>query len=416
MKTKFTFTLLIICNIMLHAQSVFFNSNHLNTNNHQYLQNKEQVMDYRLINFIIEDYELGDWVSSDSVIYSYDDDLPYGHGNFDFIQFQNYSSEPLFYICEYFQYSAEWVPAVKYYNNFNSDDLRFAQNIDSWDGTDYAGDGRIEYIYNIDNSISTIITLDYSGGDYDSLYKQKYNYSADQLVNITSQYYTTEWENDAIEVYSYNSDGLVETTTYQYWTGSTWADTYRLISNYDEDGNLIEEINQDYAPGWETEGRYVYNYNASGFLNEVKTQLYDGLDYLDYQKFAFVEFENGMPATNTISYWDGFVWNLSLKATMEYEAYDDGTVAIDNPLFNKNFNVYPNPASDVMSIEFTSNSGSIVSLIITNNAGEIVNRQTFKAVQGNNQITKSISELPAGMYHLSLIQNGVKETHSFIIQ
>ncbi|HET8962468.1 MAG TPA: hypothetical protein VFM99_01125, partial [Chitinophagales bacterium] len=78
MKTKFTFTLIILCNITLHAQSVFFNSNRLNTINHQYLQNKEQVMDYRLINFIIEDYALGSWESSDSVIYSYDEALPYG--------------------------------------------------------------------------------------------------------------------------------------------------------------------------------------------------------------------------------------------------------------------------------------------------------------------------------------------------
>ncbi|HET8963801.1 MAG TPA: T9SS type A sorting domain-containing protein, partial [Chitinophagales bacterium] len=334
----------------------------------------------------------------------------------DFIQFTNYSSEPLFYICEYFQFSDEWVPAIKYYNNFNSDDLLFAQNIDSWDGTDYAGDGRMEYTYNIDNSISTIFTLDYSGGDYDSLYKRKYNYSAGKLVNITSQYYTTEWENDGIEIYSYNSDGLIETTTFQYWTGSTWADSYRIISNYDEDGNLIEEINQDYAPGWETTGRLVYSYDTNGFLNEVLTQLYDGVDYLDYQKNVFVEFENRMPATNTISYWDGFVWNLSLKATMEYEAYDDGTVDLNDVNVNPDLNIYPNPASENIAVEFYSSAISLTTFIITNASGEIVNTQSLKSVPGKNLITKAITGLPSGIYNLSLIQNGRKETSSFIVQ
>lgn len=398
-----------------NAQGIFNFPKILNAENHLYQTQKAEALSYRISSLVSEQYGKGTFDPSDSIYYVYDPSLPYGHGNFDFIEFQNFYSDPLFYLCEWLEFTGDWTGNVKFYNIFNGDGMRTAQNVDSWDGTMYTGDGRYEYAYNPDNSLKSVIVLDYTGGDYDSLYKYNYTYSSGKLVNKIGQYYTGGWVNDLIEIYAYNADGLTETLTYQYWSGISWVDSYRIIYTYDEDNNLTEELFQDYAPGWEIDGRYNYTYDAEGFLTTVTTQSYDGTDYTDNQQFEFVEFMDGLPASNTLSYWDGFIWNTNSRVRFNYESFDDGTVDIEEHASNTDFNIYPNPASDIIHIDFYSGAGAVSVITITNNTGQIISKQTFKPVQGKNSITKSLdTDLPAGIYRLNIMHDGLLESKSFI--
>ena len=415
MKKFIPFLLLSIFINYINAQGIFSYPKILNAENHYYQTSKEQVMAYRISSFVGETYSKGTFEPGDSILYVYDPSLPYGHGNFDFIEFQNFYTDPLFYLCEWMENSGGWTGYVKFYNLFNGEGMRTAQNVDSWDGTMYTGDGRYEYAYNPDNTLKTVIVLDYTAGDYDSLYKYNYTYSAGKLVNKIGQYYTGGWVNDQIEVYTYNTDGLMATLTYQYWSGSAWVDSYRILYTYDFGGNLTEELYQDYAPGWEIDGRYVYAYNIEGFLETVTSQSYDGTDYTDYEQFVFVEFVDGLPASNTLSYWDGFIWSTNSRVRFNYESYDDGTVGVENTNTSSSFELYPNPATDCFNIEFSSGSGNVASIIISNHLGETVSRQTFKPAIGKNVITKSLeSNLPSGVYYATLMLDGVLETRPFI--
>lgn len=415
MKKLLAICILLVYILNVNAQGIFSFPKMLNAENHYYQTSKQQVMAYRISSFVAETYSKGTFDPGDSIYYVFDPSLPYGHGNFDFIEFQNFYTDPLFYLCEWLEYSGDWIGSLKFYNIFNGDGMRTAQNVDSWDGTMYTGDGRYEYEYNPDNTLQSVIVLDYSGGDYDTLYKYNYTYSSGKLINKIGQYYTAGWINDQIEIYTYTAEGLTATLTYQYWSGSDWIDTYRILYSYDDDDNLTEELYQDYAPGWEVDGKYVYAYDAGGFLETVTLLTYDGTDFLNYQQFAFVEFMDGLPESNTSSYWDGFIWSTNSRVRFHYESYDDGTVGIESTNASSDFTVYPNPVSDYVNMEFNSTSSAVASIIITNYLGEIVNRQTFKPAIGKNVITKSFdSNLPAGLYNITLMHDGVLDTKSFI--
>lgn len=417
MKKLYLLLITIIFNSILFAQSNFTLKNAQPFSPLHPENFKQQVMQYRLINLYVEDYDLGVWEKTDSVYYVYDTELPYGHGNFDFIEGSNFSSEPLYYLSEWLEFDgASWVGYYKYYNNFNDDDQRTSTNIDFWNGISYEGNSRVEYTYNPDGQVDSILFLDYTGGDYDPYYRHNYTYSDGILANIIYQSYGADWENSLLIIYTFTATGLIDNLVYRLWDGVGWYDSGRYIYSYDAGGNITEKLIQSYDFGWQTEGRYVYTYDGSDFNNLVEIQNYDGVNYTSSQKFDLVEFSDALPSLTTISFWDGFIWNPSTRIHYNYESFEDGTVNIGNELQETVFNLYPNPVADQLTIDFNAEGQQHVSIIITDAAGNMIDRQTFIAVPGKNEIQKQINPaLPSGLYTMSLIIGGSKSTKNFIV-
>lgn len=418
MKKTHLLLLTLLFNSVLFAQSNFNLKNSIPSSFQHSEYFKQQVMQYRLINLYVEDYDLGLWEKTDSVYYVYDTELPYGHGNFDFLETSNFTSEPLYYLAEWLEKSGDvWEGYYKYYNNFNDDDQRTSTNIDYFDGVSYVGDSRAEYSYNDDGQVDSILFLDYTGGDYDPYYRYNYTYNDGNLANIVYQSYGADWENDLLIIYTFTASGLIDNIVYRSWDGIGWYDVYRYVFSYDGEGNITEKLVQSYDFGWETDGRYVYTYDGSGFNNLVEIQEFDGVDYSSIQKFDLVEFSDGLPSLNTVSYWDGFIWNATTRIHYDFESFDDGTVEIQNQNPATIFNLYPNPTTDQITFDFNSDGQQPVSLIISDAAGNIIERQTFIAISGNNKIQKQLNaSLPSGLYTASLIIGGAKINSNFIVE
>lgn len=418
MKKTHLLLLTLLFNSVLFAQSNFNLKNSIPSSFQHSEYFKQQVMQYRLINLYVEDYNLGLWEKTDSVYYVYDTELPYGHGNFDFIEGSNFTSEPLFYLSEWLEFNGtSWEGYYKYYNNFNDDDQRTSTNVDYWNGVSYEGNSRVEYSYNIDGQMDSILFLDYAGGDYDPYYRHNYTYSAGQLANIIYQSYGADWENALLLIYTFTGAGLIDNIVFRAWDGISWYDSGRYIYSYDGDGNITEKLIQSYDFGWQTEGRYVYSYDGAEFNNLVEIQNYDGVDFTSAQKFDLVEFSDGLPASNNVSFWDGFVWEPTSRVFYFYENYDDGSVNIAEQNIKSQFNLFPNPVHDQLTIEFTSNGEQLVSILIGDVNGKIVDRQTFIAMSGENKIQKQLNAtLPSGLYTASLIIGGSKISSSFIVE
>ena len=418
MKKTQILLLTLLFNSVLFAQSNFNLKNSISSSLQHSEYFKQQVMQYRLINLYVEDYDLGLWEKTDSVYYVYDTELPYGHGNFDFIEGTNFASEPLFYLSEWLEFNGtSWDGYYKYYNNFNDDDQRTSTNIDFWNGVSYEGNSRTEYSYNDDGNVDSILFLDYAGGDYDPYLRHNYTYDGGILANIIYQTYGADWENELLIIYTFTGTGLIDNIVYRLWDGVGWYDSGRYLYSYDVDGNVTEKLMQNYDFGWQTNGRYVYTYDGSGFNNLVEVQNYDGVNYTSIEKFDLVEFSDGLPASNTISFWDGFIWEATSRVFYFYESFDDGTVNIINENSNAQFNLFPNPATDQLTFEFKSEGQQHVSIVIADATGKIVDRQTCEAMQGENKIQKKLNaSFSPGIYTANLIIGGSKTAKSFIVE
>ena len=76
--------------------------------------------------------------------------------------------------------------------------------------------------------------------------------------------------------------------------------------------------------------------------------------------------------------------------------------------------LYPNPVTDVLNIEFTTSTASEVRIVISDNLGKetVVLNNTYE--EGEQRETIDLSRLVAGYYFVSVYSNDNVETMKFV--
>lgn len=80
----------------------------------------------------------------------------------------------------------------------------------------------------------------------------------------------------------------------------------------------------------------------------------------------------------------------------------DMALGIDNNENALNLAVYPNPATDLVTIDFTSNSAENANVYVVNSLGEVVLNISSWINTGNNSITLNTTDLGDGIYFLNI--------------
>lgn len=78
--------------------------------------------------------------------------------------------------------------------------------------------------------------------------------------------------------------------------------------------------------------------------------------------------------------------------------------------------VYPNPASDYVTMNIVALKPILASVIMYNLAGQVI--RTIKDIQlltGYNQVTQETNSLPSGQYFLSISADGFNYTTPIIV-
>jgi photosystem II stability/assembly factor-like uncharacterized protein len=83
---------------------------------------------------------------------------------------------------------------------------------------------------------------------------------------------------------------------------------------------------------------------------------------------------------------------------------------------NKNFNIYPNPTSDRLNIEFIAERPQTVEFELVNMNGQIVYSYRLDSRIGNNRLFFNTSQFPAGLYTLKIKQDKVVSVEKVVLQ
>lgn len=90
-----------------------------------------------------------------------------------------------------------------------------------------------------------------------------------------------------------------------------------------------------------------------------------------------------------------------------------GTLSIENQIDLKNeVKIFPNPASEKISISFANNFNRAFSIKITDNLGKTIFLNSY---QGVNETTINTENFASGMYFLTIYKQEKKQTHKLII-
>lgn len=82
----------------------------------------------------------------------------------------------------------------------------------------------------------------------------------------------------------------------------------------------------------------------------------------------------------------------------------------------KTVSMYPNPASNNVNVEFSTDKNETVKLIITDLSGKVVMQQAFNATVGNNTLQADISHLAKGIYMAQLSGSNLMSPQKLIVE
>jgi len=94
-----------------------------------------------------------------------------------------------------------------------------------------------------------------------------------------------------------------------------------------------------------------------------------------------------------------------------------GSASIDEQDLNASMNVFPNPAVDFVSVEYTLNKTAEVVVEITDiNGKEILHENRGVQIAGQHAFDQDVTNLPAGTYTISINTNNNRATKTFVKQ
>ena len=95
---------------------------------------------------------------------------------------------------------------------------------------------------------------------------------------------------------------------------------------------------------------------------------------------------------------DNIYWSDTLNIYVEENIVNTDKIAIASP------KIYPNPASDIVNIEFLFSGNMKTVIELLNVTGKVIYRKEYINTRENNIEKIDVSGLPAGMYFVKVRQ------------
>ena len=129
---------------------------------------------------------------------------------------------------------------------------------------------------------------------------------------------------------------------------------------------------------------------------------------LIYQK----DFEPGLAVRG-----DEDIIDMNYIQYLEVDTFElsSTSTSIDNSNLDLKFSIYPNPANNNITLDFTSKNSDKSILSLTNIIGEKIREFQINTVEGINTFNLNLEGINNGVYFINFINNSNKSTKKFII-
>ncbi len=321
-------------------------------------------------------------------------------------------------------------PTGRYYQTFDSHNNILTNIEQQYDISlsSFVNSARITRTYDANDNILTELNeyWDVSLATWVNSFKTTNTFATPHLLTTSNQMYWSgsAWNNSEIDTFSYNSFNNPTLRFYMQWNSGTssWDTGGRDTYAYDGSQNLTSIIYEYWSPGTgfmngskELYSNYAapkcyqkfilqnWNMSSSNFENIVK----DSITYNTYNQPTFA-YERS---------WDGAAWPLdsnSDRVQLYYELYTNKVSNINSEATA--IEVYPNPATEIINIDFTLTDRSNTTIALQDVTGRTI-RTTNSANlnNGRNHIQYPVSGLAPGVYFIHLTNDNANIIKRIVI-
>jgi hypothetical protein len=83
---------------------------------------------------------------------------------------------------------------------------------------------------------------------------------------------------------------------------------------------------------------------------------------------------------------------------------------------NNYFSVYPNPATDILTVDFEATNNEDYAVSILDLQGRVISSQNLTALNGAQKVTFDVNNLAKGSYVVTVSSNGMTSTKNVVIK
>jgi hypothetical protein len=217
-------------------------------------------------------------------------------------------------------------------NQYSSKGIRdLVQRIDSvyswrWDSTsyDWALDSKISEIqYNDENSPTSLTIQLWTGTSWENSFQLITNYDGNNNETL-SQFKTwtgSAWANVFQSIYTYDGNNNRISEISQIWFGVDWMNTTLYAFTYDGNHNVLSETDSQWdGVAWRFVERHNYTYVSNNLTMDVHQYFEEvSANWINADQLVYTYDGNHNQLTNTYQIWNGFAWDNSSKGTSTYD-------------------------------------------------------------------------------------------------
>lgn len=301
-------------------------------------------------------------------------------------------------------------PAIAYSENVVTGTItsgNFEEVSSAYDGADLGGVGTLQILYDVQVTNGTDENL------LNNVDTFNWNFTDSTLGHLLS----VEFVNTGIDSINsanffeiYNQDTLTSVSSFMYFSAEAVGEQVQMFVQEVLDttlGNILAVsepytvtpadtgltgVSEQYLSFPDVvlpTGNYIVGFNDvySGICGVAWNTAFDlGVSFIS----------QGMPSTNYANFSSTYAYWLHFGVPSM-------TVSVDDIAINTEFNVYPNPTSNIVNVEFANENASKVSFELYNTVGQLVETQSFNS---SNIVTSfDVSSYAAGMYNLKVISD-----------
>ena len=288
--------------------------------------------------------------------------------------------------------------------------------VQEWENGAWVNEEIQNCTYNNDGMPDEVIIQEWENGAWVNEAKENYTYT-DDVTRLLISEWSGVWNAETLITITYSMDGyeMVE----QYMQQGAWQNEARMLVSYNDDFNIATEIVQEWEDNsWVNTARMTYNYEGlvySSMIMDTWTGDWMEMVKIEYDYDNFGNAKHAAAYVNIGGQWMSMAFAIQMpyaynEKSKEFEAsevtvdYADITLSTNEMAENTAFNLYPNPANGIISVDGEGFEKA-----------EIYNIAGQKVMESSNaQI--DVKALQAGVYMVKVFGNGSSEMLRVVVK
>ncbi len=314
-----------------------------------------------------------------------------------------------------------------------------------WDGSSWINDRQIIQEYNADNVPILYIYQNGDGNNWvdDYQWSYQFNLSDSTAIALREDWDGTSWVNAFRSSYAGYYDNTFDYITLvisEAWdnTDMVWNNNFRITQEYGANNEWILGWLENWdGTDWAMSIRLTLSYDANLNRTMILREVPDGTSWV-FSSRSIYEYDMNNNQTSFLSQsWDNGVWSDSFGTLYTYDAYNnlilrirqnsDGVSLVNSsrdiyyyqilsntsqPELEYPVQLFPNPASEQLTIDLGDNEILNGQLNVYNLQGQLIHTKTL----GNNRLVLlELTSFSAGTYCLQILDGERQITQTFIV-